>query len=298
MKILLFGKNGQVGWELQRALAPLGELVALDRHGHNGLTGDLDDLEGLRATVRDLKPNVIVNAAAYTAVDRAEEEHEPAMRINAHAPTVLAEEAMALDALLAHYSTDYVFDGSGDAPWEETDTPGPVNHYGASKLAGERRIQSSGCRHLIFRTSWVYADRGGNFLANMARMMCERDALQVIDDQVGAPTGAELIADVTAHAIVQALGDTSKQGLYHLTPAGETSWHDYATFIAECLQGQGIDIQAMPERIAPIPTSEWPTPAARPLNSRLDTTKLEDAFGLTLPQWQDGVSRVLQDRFR
>lgn len=296
MKLLLLGKNGQVGWELHRALAPLGELSPLGRHGNDGLCGDMADLEGLRATVRELKPQVIVNAAAYTAVDRAEEEHELATRINADAPAVLAEEARALDALLVHYSTDYVFDGSGDAPWQETDNPGPVNHYGASKLGGERHIQASGCRHLIFRTSWVYAALGNNFLATMTRLICERDALQVIHDQVGAPTGAELIADVTAHAIRQSHYDVSLAGLYHLVASGETSWHGYATWIAECLQGQGIVIQATPDHIAPIPTSEWPTPAARPLNSRLDTAKLEDAFGLTLPPWQDGVVRALAER--
>ncbi|MDR5903007.1 dTDP-4-dehydrorhamnose reductase [Halomonas icarae] len=294
-RILLLGKNGQVGWELQRSLAPLGELISLDRHGQDDLVGDLTNLEGLRRTVRDLKPDVIVNAAAYTAVDRAEEQRDLATRINAEAPALLAEEARALNGLLVHYSTDYVFDGSGDAPWQETDTPGPVNHYGASKLAGERHIQASGCRHLIFRTSWVYAARGGNFLATMARLMRERDTLQVIDDQIGAPTGAELIADATAHAIPQALNNSDKVGLYHLVAGGETSWHGFATFIAECLQGQGIAIQATPERIAPIPTSEWPTPAARPLNSRLDTTKLERTFELTMPSWQQGAARVLAE---
>jgi dTDP-4-dehydrorhamnose reductase len=248
--------------------------------------------------VRELKLEVIVNAAAYTAVDRAEEEHELATRINAEAPEVLAEEAKTLGALLVHYSTDYVFDGSGDAPWQETNTPGPVNHYGASKLAGERHIQASGCRHLIFRTSWVYAARGNNFLATMARLIREREALQVIDDQIGAPTGAELIADVTAHAIRQARHEASIEGLYHLVASGETSWHGYATFIAECLQGQGTGIQATPQRIAPISTDEWPTPASRPLNSRLDTTRIELAFGIRLPPWQDGVARVLQETLR
>ncbi|MDI5921001.1 dTDP-4-dehydrorhamnose reductase [Halomonas sp. LR5S13] len=295
MKLLLLGKNGQVGWELQRALEPLGDVVALDRHGQNSLIGDLADLDGLRATVRELNPDVIVNAAAYTAVDRAEEEHELTTLINAEAPAVLAEEARGLGALLVHYSTDYVFDGSGDEPWKESDTPGPVNHYGVSKLAGERRIQASGCRHLIFRTSWVYAARGGNFLATMARLIRERDALQVIDDQIGAPTGAELIADVTGHAIVQALGDASKEGLYHLAPAGEASWNGFATFIAKWLQVQGIAIQATPECIAPICTTEWPTPAQRPLNSRLDTTMLKRTFGLVMPHWQNGVERTLAE---
>ncbi|MGB7755389.1 MAG: dTDP-4-dehydrorhamnose reductase [Salinisphaera sp.] len=296
MTILLLGKNGQVGWELQRALAPLGELIALDRHGRGELCGDLTNPRGLRATIRALKPSVIVNAAAYTAVDRAEEEHELATRINADAPAALAEEARALDALLVHYSTDYVFDGSGDAPWLETDIPGPLNHYGASKLAGERHIQNSGCRHLIFRTSWVYAANGKNFLATMARLMREHEALQVIDDQVGAPTGAELIADVTAHAIRQLGHNESLGGLYHLVAGGETSWHGYASFIAESLQAQDIGIQTTPERIKPIPTSAWPAPAARPLNSRLDTAKLERVFGLTLPHWQQGVARALAER--
>ncbi|WP_280564592.1 dTDP-4-dehydrorhamnose reductase [Chromohalobacter sp. 48-RD10] len=298
MKILLLGKNGQVGWELQRSLAPLGELIALDRHGRDGLSGDLADLDGLRRTVRELKPAVIVNAAAYTAVDRAEEEHELAACLNGDAPGVLAEEAKALGALLVHYSTDYVFDGSGNVPWKESDAPAPVNHYGASKLVGERHIQASSCRHLIFRTSWVYAARGGNFLATMTKLMRERDALQVIDDQVGSPTGAELIADVTAHAIFQALGDTAKEGLYHLAAGGETSWHGFASFIAEWLQGQGSEIQATPERIAAISTAEWPTPAVRPINSRLDTTKLERTFGLTLPPWQHGGARVLHETQR
>jgi dTDP-4-dehydrorhamnose reductase len=298
MKMLLFGKHGQVGWELQRSLAPLGELIALDRYGRDGLTGDLADIDGLRRTVREFKPKVIINAAAYTTVDRAENEHELASRINGEAPGVLAEEAWALDALLVHYSTDYVFDGSGDVPWRETDTTGPVNHYGASKLAGEKAIQACGCQQLIFRTSWVYAALGSNFLATMGKLIRERDALKVINDQVGAPTGAELIADVTAHAIHQTLGDASKQGLYHLAAGGETSWHGFATFIAEWLQGQGAEIQATPGRITPITTSEWVTPATRPLNSRLDTSKLENAFGLTLPTWQQGAARVLLETQR
>lgn len=295
LRILLLGKNGQVGWELHRALAPLGEIIALDRHGQNDLTGDLADLDGLRRTVRELEPQVIVNAAAYTAVDRAEEDPELATLVNAEAPGVLAEEAMALGALMVHYSTDYVFNGSGDTPWQETHLPAPLNHYGASKLAGEHLVQSSGCRHLIFRTSWVYAARGGNFLATMARLIRERDSLQVIDDQIGAPTGAELIADVTGQAIVQALTDASREGLYHLAPAGETSWNGFATFIARWLQDQGLPVLAKPERIAQIPTSEWPTPAARPLNSRLDISKLERTFSLAMPPWQQGVTRVLHE---
>lgn len=298
MKILLLGKNGQVGWELQRALAPLGEVVALDRHGRNGLTGNLADLDGLRRTLRELKPPVIVNAAAYTAVDRAEEERELATLINTEAPRVLAEEVKALGALLVHYSTDYVFDGSGVLPWQETDTPGAVNHYGASKLAGERHIQASGCRHLIYRTSWVYSAQGSNFLATMVQMMRERDTLQVVDDQLGAPTGAELIADVTAHTLCKVGQDSSLEGLYHLAATGETSWHGFATLIAESLQEQGITIQATPERIVTISTAEWRTPAQRPLNSRLDTSRLESTFGLSMPPWQRGVARVLHETQR
>ncbi|ATJ82665.1 dTDP-4-dehydrorhamnose reductase [Halomonas beimenensis] len=295
MRILLLGKNGQVGWELQRALAPLGNIIALDRHGHNGLIGDVADLEGLRATLRVIKPQVIVNAAAYTAVDSAEEEHDLATTLNADAPRVLSEEAKVLNAFLVHYSTDYVFDGSGNAPWKEVDLPSPLNHYGASKLAGERYIQDSGCRHLIFRTSWVYAARGHNFLATMSQLIRERDALQVVDDQFGAPTGAELIADVTALAMPKAYRDPLREGLYHLAASRTTTWCGYATFIAEYLQEQGIATQAKAERIEAVPTSAWPTPAARPLNSRLDTSKLERTFDLTMPHWQDGVARVLRE---
>lgn len=294
-RILLLGPHGQVGWELQRALAPLGELIALDRQGQPGLTGDLADSDGLRATLRTLAPEVIVNAAAYTVVDRAEEEHDLATRFNAYAPGVLGEEAKRLGALLVHYSSDYVFDGSGDIPRHEDDATGPLNHYGATKLAGERNIQHSGCRHLILRTSWVYAARGNNFLATMARLIREHEALQVVGDQVGAPTGAELIADVTANAIPRLLDDPSLDGLYHLAAAGETSWHGYATFIAEWLQARGLPAKASPERIKAIPSSDWPTQAERPLNSRLDIRRLERTFGLTLPPWQHGVARVLAE---
>ncbi|MCU5787473.1 dTDP-4-dehydrorhamnose reductase [Alloalcanivorax marinus] len=295
MSTLLFGKNGQVGWELQRALAPLGPLVALDRHGLNGLCGDLANLDGLRATVRELKPTVIVNAAAYTAVDRAEEDRELADTINTAALGILAEEAKGLGALLVHYSTDYVFDGSGTAPWREEAPTAPLNHYGATKLAGEEAIQGQGCRHLIFRTSWVYATRGKNFLATMARLIQERDALRVIDDQIGAPTGAELIADVSAHAIRQARLDSQVNGLFHLVSAGETSWHGYACFIADWLKRQGIKVKATPDRIEPVSSEVWPTPAQRPLNSRLSTEKLEHALGLELPSWQVGVERALAE---
>ena len=295
MKILLLGKNGQVGWELQRALAPLGELTALDRQGDDGLCGDLTNLDGLAATVRAVQPQVIVNAAAYTAVDKAEGEPELAQRINAEAPAALAREAAALGALLVHYSTDYVFDGSGSAPWAEDAPTGPLGVYGATKLAGEQAIAQTGCPHLILRTSWVYAARGGNFARTMLRLAQERERLTVIDDQWGAPTGAELIADVTAHAVAQTRQQPAKAGIYHLTAAGETTWFSYAKFVL-ALAGQAqkaIKIKAT--ELLPIPTSAYPTPARRPHNSRLDTRKLQTRFGLALPPWQHGVRRMLAE---
>ena len=295
MRILLLGKNGQVGWELQRSLAPLGELTALDRHGADGLCGDLGNPEGIAATVRAVQPQLIVNAAAYTAVDQAESEPELARRINAAAPAVLAREAAAGGALLVHYSTDYVFDGSGQRPWREDDATAPLSVYGQTKLEAEQAILASGCAHLILRTSWVYAARGGNFAKTMLRLAQERERLTVIDDQWGAPTGAELIADVTAHAIAQTRQQPGKAGIYHLAPAGETTWHAYAKYvIAQASQAQpAIKIKAT--EIAPIPTSTYPTSARRPHNSRLNTHKLQTAFGLHLPPWQDGVRRMLAE---
>ncbi|SER35345.1 dTDP-4-dehydrorhamnose reductase [Azotobacter beijerinckii] len=298
MRILLLGKNGQVGWELQRALAPLGEVVALDRHGEQGLCGDLADLDGLTATLRALDPDVIVNAAAYTAVDKAENEPELALRINGEAPGVLAREAARLGAWLVHYSTDYVFDGSGEQPWREDAPTGPLSVYGRSKLAGEAAIAASGARALVFRTSWVYAARGGNFAKTMLRLARERDQLRVIADQIGAPTGAELIADVTAHALRQVLGSADASplgGVYHLAAAGETSWFDYARFVLLQTEQAGEVLKVGHEQIEAIPTSAYPTPAQRPLNSRLDTTKLQETFGLHLPNWQDGVARMLTE---
>lgn len=295
MKILLLGKNGQVGWELQRSLATLGDIIALDRTGADGLTGDLADLEGLRETIRSCQPDIIVNAAAYTAVDHAEQQQELAELINAEAPRVLAEEAYRSGALLVHYSTDYVFDGSGEKPLAETDAPAPVNQYGAGKLAGEQAIQASGCRHLIFRTSWVYASRASNFLITMQRLIRSRDELSIVADQIGAPTSAELIADVTSVSIRRVLTEPALEGLYHLAAAGETSWHGYAVFIAQWLERQAVSISVEPSAIKPIPTTEYPTPASRPLNSRLDTRKLCDAFDVTLPPWQLGVGRALAE---
>ncbi|OHC20202.1 MAG: dTDP-4-dehydrorhamnose reductase, partial [Pseudomonadales bacterium RIFCSPHIGHO2_02_FULL_60_43] len=271
MKILLFGKNGQVGWELQRSLAPLGELVALDADSRE-LCGDFTDLDGLIQTIRAVAPDVIVNAAAHTAVDKAESEPELVRTINALAPGMLAREAQRCNAWLIHYSTDYVFDGSGEQPWRETDAAAPLSVYGATKLEGEQLIRQSGCKHLIFRTSWVYGARGGNFAKTMLRLAQERDSLTVIDDQIGAPTGADLLADVTAHAIRAARPELS--GLYHLVAAGETSWHGYAGFVLDHARRAGIALKVAPDAIQPVPTSAFPTPAKRPLNSRLDTAKL------------------------
>ena len=292
MKILLFGKNGQVGWELQRSLAPLGELVALGSSGHAGLCGDLSDLAGLAETVFKVKPDVIVNAAAYTAVDKAESEPEQARLINALAPGVLADEAQKLGAWFVHYSTDYVFDGSGGQFWQETDATGPLNVYGRTKLEGEQAITRC-AKHLIFRTSWVYAARGANFAKTMLRLAQERDHIKVIDDQIGAPTGAELIADVTALALRAVLQQPEQAGIYHLAAGGEASWFDYARFVIEQARQRGLPIKVAPEAIEPIPTRAYPLPAKRPHNSRLDTRKLKQSFDLALPDWRVGVTRVL-----
>jgi dTDP-4-dehydrorhamnose reductase len=292
MNILLFGKNGQVGWELQRALAPLGTVIALDRHSRD-YRGDLNDLAGIAASIDALAPDVIVNAAAYTAVDKAEAEPELADRINHQAVAVMAQAAMRTDALLVHYSTDYVFDGRGHAPWVETDPTAPLSVYGRTKLAGEQAIIDSGCAHLIFRTSWVYAARGNNFAKTMLRLAAEREQLNVISDQIGAPTGADLIADISAHAIRATRHNTRLTGVYHLAARGETSWHGYAEFVIATAraQGQALKVSA----INPIPTTQYLTPATRPLNSRLNTEKLRHNFGLVMPRWQDGVARMLDE---
>ncbi len=294
MKILLFGKNGQVGWELQRSLAPLGELVALDTDSRE-LCGNFTDLDGLIRTIRAVAPDVIVNAAAHTAVDKAESEPELARAINTLAPATLAQEAKRGNAWLVHYSTDYVFDGSGDRPWRETDTAVPLNVYGATKLEGEQLIRQADCRHLIFRTSWVYGARGGNFAKTMLRLAQERDSLSVVNDQIGAPTGADLLADVTAHALRAARQQPELSGLYHTVAAGETSWHGYARFVLDHARHAGIPLKVAPDAIRPVPSSAFPAPAKRPLNSRMDTTKLQGAFGLTLPVWQNGVARMLTE---
>jgi dTDP-4-dehydrorhamnose reductase len=292
MKILLFGMSGQVGWELQRSLAPLGELVALDR-ASTPWRGDLADPDAIRDTVRGVRPDVVVNAAAYTAVDRAESEPELCRTVNARAPQAMAEEAARLGAWLVHYSTDYVFDGSGTRPWQEDDAIAPVNTYGAAKAEGERAIAACGVRHLLFRTSWVYAARGANFIATMLRLGQERERLTVVDDQYGAPTGAELIADVTAHAIRSVQREPALGGTYHLAAAGETTWCDYARHVFEAARLNGVAVKAQVEGI---PSAAYPTPARRPHNSRLDCRKLEQAFGLQLPDWRHGVSRALAAR--
>ena len=286
MKILLLGKNGQVGWELQRSLAPLGQVLALDRHSTD-FCGDLSHPERLAKTVHDWRPDVIVNAAAHTAVDKAESEPDLARCLNATAPAALAQAAAEVGAWLVHYSTDYVFNGHGLQPWREGDATEPLSVYG----------QTSGCKYLIFRTSWVYAARGGNFAKTMLRLAGDRERLTVINDQHGAPTGADLIADVTAHAIRQAMANPTPAlaGIYHLVASGETSWHGYASHVIEQARhlqpGRGLKVTD----IAPVPTSAFPTPAQRPLNSRLNTLKLQLAFGLVLPPWQQGVNRMLSE---
>lgn len=295
MKILLLGKNGQVGWELQRSLAVLGHVVALDRRGAGELVGDLQDMNGLVQTVRDVRPDVIVNAAAYTAVDRAESEPDVAHTINAEAPGALAREAAALGAWLVHYSTDYVFDGSGTSPWSEDSPTGPLSVYGSTKLAGEQAIRASGCQHLILRTSWVYAARGNNFAKTMLRLAKERDELRVVSDQLGAPTGAELLADGVTHAIRAAQANSSLAGTYHLAASGETSWWEYARFVIEHARSAGAPIRVPADAVLPIRTADYPTPAKRPLNSRLATSKFTEAFHLTIPPWREGVARMLDE---
>jgi dTDP-4-dehydrorhamnose reductase len=298
MKILLFGKDGQVGWELQRSLAPLGELVALNS-GSSELCGDFEYPERIARTVRAVAPDVIVNAAAHTAVDKAESEQERARAINAHGPAVLAQEARKLDAWLVHYSSDYIFDGHGTHRWRETDPTGPLNVYGRTKLEAEQAIVDSGCRHLIFRTSWVYGARGGNFPKTMLRLAQERDRLTVIDDQVGAPTGADLLADVTAHAVRTARQRTTEgvSGIYHLVAAGETSWHGYARFVLDYARRAGVALKVAPENVIAVPTDAFSLPAKRPRNSRMDTAKLRRTFDLSLPLWEAGVARMLTEIF-
>ena len=294
IKILLLGKNGQVGWELQRSLSPLGQVTALDFDSTEHC-GDFAQPTGIADTVRALRPDVIVNAAAHTAVDKAESEPDLARLLNATTPGVLAAEAARLGALLVHYSTDYVFDGSGNQPWLESDTPAPLSVYGRTKLEGEQLIQQSGAQHLILRTSWVFAARGGNFAKTMLRLAQERERLTVIDDQWGAPTGADLLADVTAHAIRHLAQRPQDSGLYHCVAAGETNWHQYAQAVLALAAQVQPALAFKANEVAPVPTSAFPTPAQRPHNSRLSTARLQATFGLRLPHWRDGVARMLAE---
>lgn len=297
MKILLLGPSGQVGWELQRALAPLGELVLAGRQGSGDWAADLNRPDELLGLVEKAQPDWIVNAAAYTAVDLAEDEPDVAQRVNGQAVGALAQAALAVGASLLHYSSDYVFDGSGSQPWSEDAPTGPLSVYGRSKLAGEELARDSGCRHVILRTSWVYAARGGNFARTMLRLAAQRERLSVVGDQIGAPTGADLIADVSAHVIRAASDRGDLLGTYHLAAAGETSWHAYATYVIEWARRHDLPVAVAPDGIAEVATSAYPTRAQRPLNSRLSTLKLEHAFGLTLPPWQAGVERMLTEAF-
>lgn len=294
MNILLFGKTGQVGWELQRALAPLGNLIALDVHSKE-YCGDFSNPEGIAETVRAIKPDVIVNAAAHTAVDKAESEPEFAQLLNATSVEAIAKEAAKIGAWVVHYSTDYVFPGDGETPWRETDATAPLNVYGQTKLDGEKALQEYCAKHLIFRTSWVYAGKGNNFAKTMLRLAKERKELSVIDDQVGAPTGAELLADCTAHAIRVAMVKPEVAGLYHLVASDTTTWHDYAALVFEQARNAGIELAI--EKLNAVPTTAYPTPARRPQNSRLNTEKFQQSFGLVLPAWDVGVKRMLAELF-
>jgi len=272
-------------------LAPLGEVLAFDRDD----SADLADGEALAALVRKVSPQLIVNAAAYTAVDKAEREPEPAFQINAKAPARLAAEAKALGALLLQFSTDYVFDGSGDQPRDEDAPTGPLSVYGASKLAGEEAIRASGCQHLILRTSWVYAARGGNFAKTMLHLATEREQIKVVSDQIGAPTGAELLADLSAHMARATLHQPELSGTYHAVASGETSWYDYARHVIEFARARGARLLTAPDQILPLASHDYPMAAKRPHNSRLSTQKLQTRFGLALPHWQKGVDRMLSE---
>ncbi|WP_312282739.1 dTDP-4-dehydrorhamnose reductase [Pseudescherichia sp.] len=294
MNILLFGKTGQVGWELQRALAPLGTVTAVDVKSTT-FCGDFSNPEGVAETVRRVRPDVIVNAAAHTAVDKAESEREFAELLNATSVKAIAVEAEKLGAWLIHYSTDYVFPGTGERPWLETDAVAPLNVYGETKLAGEKAVQENCTKHLIFRTSWVYAGKGNNFAKTMLRLAKDRPELSVINDQFGAPTGAELLADCTAHAIRTALHKPEVAGLYHLVASGTTTWHDYAALVFAEAKAAGMELAI--EKLNAVPTSAYPTPARRPTNSRLNTEKFQRQFDLVLPDWQVGVKRMLAELF-
>lgn len=297
MKILLLGKNGQVGWELQRALQPLGEVIALDRYiNDQGDCGDVSNFEQINQTIARIQPNIIINATAYTAVDKAESEQLQNDLINHLAVKNLAEQCKDINALLVHYSTDYVFDGTGDARWQEDDSIAPVNSYGQAKRDGEIAIEKTGVKFLNFRTSWVYASRGKNFIKTMLMLAKSKEKLTIINDQVGTPTSASLIADVTAQALRYYLlaNDAEKiqlLGHYHLVPTGVTTWYEYAQFIFDLAKKQGETL--MIKEVLPTTTDNYPTPAKRPLNSRLNNQKIQTNFQLSLPEWQQGVEQAV-----
>ncbi len=288
-RILLTGCDGQVGFELQKTLAPLGEVVAVDQ-----AECDLADAQAIRSLVRKVQPHIIVNPAAYTAVDKAENEPDLAMAVNAWAPGILGEEAARLDAWVVHYSTDYVFDGSKDTPYDENDAPNPQSVYGRSKLAGERALLASGARSLVLRTSWVVGAHGGNFAKTILRLATERESLNVVADQFGAPTSAPLLAEFTTKLISKAQCRVGFPfGLYHLAPVGETTWHQYAVYVVERALAAGKALKLKPENIRAIATTEYPLPAKRPANSRLNTAKLRQTFQLDLPDWGTALDPVL-----
>ena len=288
MKILLTGKSGQVGWELQRTLAPLGEVIAVNRQAL-----DLANPDAIRALIRQVKPALIVNPAAHTAVDKAESEPELAMAVNGIAPGIMAEEAKRLGAAMIHYSTDYVFDGGKTTPYTEKDMPNPGNVYGKTKLAGEQAIQAVGIPHLILRTSWVYGTRGRNFLLTILRLAQERDELKIVDDQVGAPTSSRMIAEATAQILAQTRGNLGgSSGIYHLTAAGQTSWYGFAAAI---LESQARATGVAGARLTPIPTSDYPLPAPRPMYSVMANDKLQRAFGVAIPAWQNGLNLCMEE---
>lgn len=290
MKILILGGTGQVGWELQRSLAPLGEVVVAPR-----ATLDLRDPSSVGLVWEAYQPDVLVNAAAYTAVDEAEAQPELADAINHRAVDILARLAARNNGWLVHYSSDYVFDGQGATPFDEATPTGPLGAYGRSKEAGDEAVRASGCRHLILRTSWVHAPRGKNFVRTILRLARERAQLRVVDDQRGAPTSAELIADITAHALKHVVHGPVDTGTYHLTAGGEASWFQVAQFVVMEAQRLGAPLMLQAEAIVPIATADYPTPAARPLNSRLDTHKLRRTFGVALPDWQQGIARTVAE---
>lgn len=293
MRILLFGKDGQVGFELNNTLTSLGELISLGRHS-NEYCGDLCNLDGISQTIRDVRPDIILNAAAYTEVDKAEEELSLALSINAEALAVIAKETKSLNALLIHYSTDYVFDGKGDRPWSETDKTAPLNSYGSSKLKGEEFIQNSGCNHVILRTSWVYGIHGNNFIKTILRLANEIDELSVVNDQIGAPISAKFLAELTALIIPLTIKEPKFRGTYHVSPSGETSWFDYAKFILDSAEKLGLKFKVTSNNVKGILSDQLKFKARRPLNSRLNTSKFKAAFNIELPHWKTDVEKTLK----